>query len=109
MYEYMRALHSRFFEELRRKLELEEELEQEISKLHRELVLKLDKPERKTLMSLLDAQDTLRYEVSVASFAEGFRLACGLAAELSGKPYSFDEDETQRLRKQKVDHEREEE
>ena len=103
MYEYLRALHSRFFEES------EPELEQEIDALHHDLIQRLEKPERKTLMCLLNTQDTLKCEVSIASFAAGFRLACGIAAELSETPpYSFDEDEVKRLRKV-MEHQREEE
>ena len=93
MYEYMRALHDRFFEES------QAELDQRISELHQALIQRLEKPERKTLMYLLEAQDALKNEVSLASFIAGFRLASGIAEELAGKQYSFDEDAFQRFRK----------
>ena len=93
MYEYMRALHDRFFEES------QEKLDRQISELHQVLIQRLEKPERKTLMHLLEAQDSLKNEVSLSSFIAGFCLASGIASELAGKQYSFDEDMFQQFRK----------
>ena len=73
--------------------------EQEIEHLHQCLVQKLDQPERSILLSLLDAQNEWKNEISVASFVAGFRLAGGVAKELAGEQYSFDEDEVRWLRR----------
>ena len=52
-------------------------------------------------MKLVDLEAELRDEVSLASFAAGFRLAWGSIAELSAEPsYSFAEEEERRMRQQ---------
>ena len=55
--------------------------------------------ERKVrLMHLVDSQNLLKEEISLASFAAGFKLAWGLSKELEADGlYSFDEDETERI------------
>lgn len=58
----------------------------EIEAIHRQLVLKLDKPERRLVLRLIDAKDRLTEETSVDSFICGFRLAWRLANELNSYP-----------------------
>ena len=58
----------------------------EIEAIHRQLVLTLDKPERRLVLRLIDAQDYLAEELSLDSFVCGFRLAWRLANELNSYP-----------------------
>ena len=58
----------------------------EIEALHKQLILKLDKPERKMVLRLIDAKDRLAEELSMDSFICGFRLAWRLANELHNYP-----------------------
>ena len=52
-------------------------------------------------MKLVDLEAELRDEVSLASFAAGFRLAWGIIAELNAEPpYSFVEEEERRMGQQ---------
>lgn len=58
----------------------------------------MDKPERRTLLRLLDAEALMREKISLASFTAGFKLAAGIAKELEADGiYSFDEEETEQL------------
>lgn len=58
----------------------------EIETIHRQLILKLDKPERRLVLRLIDAKDHLAEEMSMDSFVCGFRLAWRLANELNSYP-----------------------
>ena len=58
----------------------------EIEALHKHLSLKLDKPERKMALRLIDAKDHLAEKMSIDSFICGFRLAWQLANELNSYP-----------------------
>lgn len=60
----------------------------EIKTIHRQLILKLDKPERRLVLRLIDAKDRLTEETSVDSLICGFRLAWQLANELNSYPES---------------------
>ena len=73
MYEYLQALHQRFFREPKHT-----DLHEEIKKLRQELEDNL----RKLLLRLLDVQDYLKNDVSLESFAADFKLAAGIAKEL---------------------------
>ena len=96
MYEYMRGLHQQFFKEPDFP-----ELRQEINEIHQVLTAGKAKPERRSLLKLVDLEAELRDETSLASFAAGFRLAWGIIAELSAEPsYSFAEEEERRMRQQ---------
>ena len=93
MYEYMRGLHQQFFKEPEFP-----ELRQELNELHRELTEDRPKDERRKLLKLVDLEAELRDEISLASFAAGFRLAWGIIGELSIEPpYSFAEEEERRM------------
>ena len=93
MCEYMRGLQRQFFKEPDFP-----ELRQEISEIHQALTAGKAKPERRSLLKLVDLEAELRDEISLASFAAGFRLAWGIIAELNTEPpYSFAEEEERRM------------
>lgn len=93
MNDYMRALHQRFFQ---KPLCAEQQREIQLARL--ELRNRLDKPERRTLLRLLNAEALMREKISLASFTAGFKLAAGIAKELEADGiYSFDEEETEQL------------
>ena len=86
MYEYFRALHQRFFCEPDHAA-----IHQRIEENRKALAEKLGPEDRKCLLRVLDAQNSLKNEVSLESFAAGFKLAAGIARELEeGGVYSFD-------------------
>ena len=93
MYHYMAALYKWFFQ-----VPDFTELEEEIEQTRQEVRDCLDKMQRRRLMHLVDTQNLLREETSLASFTAGFKLAWGLSKELEADGlYSFDEEETERL------------
>lgn len=57
-----------------------------INAIHQQLIQKLDKPERRLVLRLIDAKDHLTEETSIDSFICGFRLAWRLANELISYP-----------------------
>ena len=58
------------------------ESEQEVETCHRQLIERLDKPERKLVLRIIDAQNLMIEQRSVDSFICGFRLAGEMANEL---------------------------
>ena len=78
MYEYMRGLQRQFFKDPNFP-----ELRQELNEFYQELTADRTKDERRKLLKLVDLEAELRDEVSLASFAAGFRLAWGIIAELN--------------------------
>lgn len=58
----------------------------EINAIHQQLIQKLDKPERRLVLRLIDAKDHLTEETAIDSFICGFRLAWRLANELNSYP-----------------------
>ena len=70
------------------------ELDAQIDYAQVELRRDMYATERKKLLRLLDAQNTLLVESKLMSFTAGFKLAAGIAGEL-GAPYSFEADEEQ--------------
>lgn len=92
MNDYMTALHQRFH----RNPDFTE-LEEEIEQARQEVRDCLDKLQRRKLMQLVDAQNLLREQISLASFTAGFKLARGIAKELEADGlYSFDCEQEQR-------------
>lgn len=92
MNDYMTALHQRFYREPDFS-----ELEEEIEETRQEVRDCLDKMQRRRLMYLVDTQNLLREETSLASFTAGFKLAWGIARELEADGlYSFQKEEEQR-------------
>ena len=91
MYDYMKALQKRFDRQEHG------ELDAQIDYAQVELRRDMDATERKKLLRLLDAQNTLLVESKLMSFTVGFKLAAGIAGEL-GAPYSFDADEEEKAK-----------
>ena len=86
MYEDFRALHQRFFCELDHT-----DLYEEIEENRKALAEKLAPEDCKRLLRMVDAQSCLNNEVSLESFAAGFKLAAGIAKELEADGlYSYD-------------------
>ena len=99
MYEYMRGLQRQFFKEPDFP-----ELRQEINEIHQALTEGNAKPDRRSLLKLVDREAELRDEVALGSVAAGFRLAWGIIAELNTEPpYSFAEEEERRMGQQRRD------
>ena len=93
MYEYLQALHQRFFREPEHT-----DLHEEIEKLRQELETELNPAERKILLRLIDVQGYLKNDVSLESFAAGFKLASGIAKELEADGlYSYDAEMEERM------------
>ena len=78
MNETLRLLYDRFYIPLPMA-----ESEQEVETCHRKLIERLDKPERKLVLRIIDAQGLIAEEHSVVSFLCGFQLAWELAYELN--------------------------
>ena len=91
MYDYMAALHQQFF----RGPDFGG-LEKDIEQTRQEVRDCLSKEERRKLLQLVDLQNLLREETSLASFTAGFKLAWGIAKELelTGKEASRNGEET---------------
>ena len=88
MYDYMKALQKRF--ERQEHSELDKQVEYAQEELRRDM----DATERKKLLRLLDAQNTLLAESTLMSFTAGFKLAWGMAKELEADGlYSFEKEE----------------
>lgn len=93
MNDYMKALHQRFFREPDFT-----EMEEDIENTRQKVRDCLDREQRRTLMHLVDTQNLLREETSVASFMAGFKLAWGIARELETDGlYSFEREEADRI------------
>ena len=78
MNETLRLLYDRFYTPLPMV-----ESEQEVENCHRQLIERLDKPERKLVLRIIDAQNLMIEQRSVDSFIYGFRLALEMANELN--------------------------
>ena len=74
-----------------------EEAEQEIDDCHRQLIERLEKPERKLVLRIIDTQNLIAEDRSIGSFLCGFQLAWELSNELnhyeSGHPSRYDKTE----------------
>lgn len=58
------------------------EQENEVEECHKALIAALEKPERKLVLRIIDAQDNIKEETSLDSFIAGFELAWRLSIEL---------------------------
>ena len=93
MYNYMKELHRQFCWEPDCK-----EQRRELDSLQTELKKSLSQEERKLLLRLLDTQGILNYEISLESFAAGFRAAHEIFCELGAQgSYSYEAEETKRI------------
>ena len=92
MNETLKSLYDRFYTALPM-----EEAEQEINDCHRQLIERLEKPERKLVLRIIDTQNLIAEERSIDSFLCGFKLAWELSNELnhyeSGHPSRCDKTE----------------
>ena len=92
MYDYMKALQKRFDRQPHPELYTRVEYARE------ELRRDMDATERKKLLRLLDAQNTLLAESTLMSFTAGFKLAWGMAKELEADGlYSFEREEEEHI------------
>ena len=57
---------------------------------------RLDREQRRTLLKLIDRYNAYCEAQTEAAFISGFRLAAGIALELRGGWYSFEEEEERR-------------
>ena len=87
-YEYMRALHQRFF------TEPDAALQREIEESWWRLSDRVSREDQKRILGLVDLQAALLEETTLASFVSGFQLALGITSELT--PYSFSREEESR-------------
>ena len=78
MNEMLKALYDGFYEKLP-----STQLRAEIERCHQELIDKLDKPERKLVLQIIDCKDQIAEDLSIDSFIAGFRLAWKLIQELN--------------------------
>ena len=78
MNELMKALYNSFYERLPAT-----QLKDEIERCHQELIEKLEKPERKLVLQIIDCKDQIAEDLSIDSFIAGFRLAWKLNQELN--------------------------
>ena len=73
------------------------EAEQEIDDCHQQLIDRLEKPERKLVLRIIDTQNLIAEERSIDSFLCGFKSAWDLSNELnhyeSGHPSRYDKTE----------------
>lgn len=75
------------------------EAEQEIDDCHKQLIERLEKPERKLVLRIMDAQSLIAEDRSMDSFFCGFQLAWELAYELNHletNRYPFPAEEAER-------------
>ncbi|MBR5537722.1 MAG: hypothetical protein IKU58_07460 [Clostridia bacterium] len=77
MNETLKALYDSFYQPLDLTAE-----KQEIETCHQQLIEKLDKPERKLVLRIIDAKDRSTELLSIDSFICGFELAWSMATEL---------------------------
>ena len=92
MNDTLKLLYDRFYTPLPM-----EKAEQEIDDCHRQLIGRLEKPERKLVLRIIDTQNLIAEERSIDSFLCGFTLAWELSNELnhyeSGHPSRCDKTE----------------
>ena len=93
MYDYMKALQRQFETDCQSIRDLNDE----VSRTHKELSSRLAKEDRKLLLRLVDLEDHLHGVATLHSFTCGYRLACGIHSEIAAEPmYSFAKEEEER-------------
>lgn len=78
MNKLLKALYDNFYEEIPAT-----QLKTEVERCHQELIERLDKPERKLVLQIIDCKDQIAEDLSIDSFISGFSLAWQLANELN--------------------------
>ena len=80
MNETLKSLYDRFYTPLPLA-----EYEQEVETCHHQLIERLEKPERKLVLRIIDAQNYITEQTSIDSFIAGFELAWRLSIELQNE------------------------
>ena len=78
MNDLLKVLYDSFYEKLPAT-----QLKAEIERCHQELIDKLEKPERKLVLQIIDCKDQIAEDLSIDSFIAGFRLAWKLSQEVN--------------------------
>ena len=78
MNEMLKALYDGFYEKLPAT-----HLKAEIERCHQELIKKLEKPEKRLVLQIIDRKDQIAEDRSIDSFISGFCLAWRLSHELN--------------------------
>lgn len=78
MNEILKALYDSFYQPLDSAKE-----KQEIKDCHWQLIERLDKPERKLVLRIIDCKNQIAEDLSIDSFISGFSLAWRLVNELN--------------------------
>ncbi len=78
MNKLLRSLYDNYYEELPLK-----QMNAEVDHCHKLLIERLEKPERKLVLQIIDCQDTIADRLSMDSFFAGFHLAWELSNELN--------------------------
>ena len=76
--ELLKALYDSFYER-----PSATQLKAEVERCHQALIEKLDKPERRLVLQIIDCKDQIAEDLSIDSFICGFRLAWKLSQELN--------------------------
>lgn len=87
MNDYMKALMDEFYEP---------SIDTETPRLQHALGEQLTKEQRKLLLRIIDEKNLYCENATLDSFIAGFRLAAGIARDLSGSWLSFEDAEEQR-------------
>lgn len=80
MDEILKALYDNFYTPLEIAIA---ELQQEAEDNHKLLIERLEKSERKLVLRIIDAKDSIAGQLSLDSFICGFKLAWKLSSELN--------------------------
>lgn len=78
MNELLKELYDNFYEKFSAP-----QLKAEIEHCHHALIERLDKPERRLVLQIIDCKDQIAEDLSIDSFICGFRLAWKLSQELN--------------------------
>ena len=78
MNELLKALYDNFYER-----PSAAQLKAEVERCHQELIEKLEKPEKRLVLQIIDCKDQIAEDLSIDSFICGFRLAWKLSQELN--------------------------
>lgn len=91
MNETLKNLYDRFY------MPLTVSKTKEIEDAHRQLIQRLNKPERKLILRIIDAKDHIAEERSIDSFICGFELAWKLSTELSSYGKTRSDSQSERV------------
>jgi len=78
MNEFLKALYDNFYEKLPAA-----EIKAEIEECHQVLIDRLEKPERRLVLHIIDCKDQIAEDLSIDSFIAGFHFAMRLSQELN--------------------------